>query len=56
VATIFIVTSLYFKIENQFRHVLAQALIGRPLTAQYWFGCQAFTPSGDKVLDKVALV
>ena len=30
-ATIFIVASLYFKIENQFRHALSQAIIGRPL-------------------------
>jgi len=49
VATIFIVASLYFKIEKQFRHLLAQAVIGRLLIAQYWFGFQAFTPFRDKV-------
>jgi hypothetical protein len=48
VATIFIVASLYFKIEHQFRHVLAPAVIGRPLIAQNCFGFQAIIPFGDK--------
>jgi hypothetical protein len=56
VATIFIIASLYFKTENQFRYILAQAIIGRPLIAQNYFGFQAIIPLGEKVLDKVALV
>jgi hypothetical protein len=55
-ATISIVATLYFKIENQFHHALAQAVIGRPLIAQNWVGFQAIIQCGDKVLDKVALV